>query len=444
MLRILLVLISLIKILTYKKISFELVKGIEKGNCFGRYFPYKIQFYSDGNIAMSVPRVYWGEENPDIDIKANPPLFNITNGKTIPNKLSIDEKIYSVMGFIIDKDDSLYILDQGIINSNSNTTKEYSSKLIKYNEKNKGKRYDFTNINLTHSLLTDIAVDHEGNYAYITDSGYQNVESNTSGIIVVNLKNNKTYKILNNDESFKHKENRQQNSTYDHGEIIYNYFHEAIGVNSIQISCNDDTIYYTSLKKKKIFSVSTNEIKKAIKKYEITKNIDDLNNIKVNSLNIDFTCENSVISSKNNIFSLNFESKYIEASFNINEDLSVYDKDIVEIMFNDTNITRPISISVFDGNLYLLDLHETTNNCKALIYKAELKTDELDNNFGCTVYYFKFNGAIIFIFAWFFIILVVVIIIIIANSGNTLEKANLRREKEKEAEINELNKELNE
>ena len=33
---------------------------------------------------------------------------------------------------------------------------------------------------------------------------------------------------------------------------------------------------------------------------------------------------------------------------------------------------------------------------------------------------------------------------IIVNSGSTLEKTNLRKEMEKEADINELNKELNE
>ena len=448
MLRIILVLISFLKIITCEKPSFELFKKIMPTTHFKKYFPYKIQFYSDGNIAMSVPRMYYGDVNIDNDLKAYPTLFNITKNKEEPDVLLKNDKIYSVMGFVIDMDDSLYILDQGIINSTTNTTKKDSAKLIMYNEKNKKKiTYNFNNIDLTYSLLTDVAVDHDGKYAYITDSGNQNVGDNSPGIIVVNLKSNQTYKILNNHESFKHNENEKKAlyvNTNDLDDKIYKYFHEAIGVNSIHISCNDDTIYYTSYKKKNIFIVSTDEIQKAIENYEKSKNKDDLNNIKVNSININFASENTIISSKNNIFSLNLEQKYIEESFNINEDLSVYEKDNKIIMYNDSEIGIPVSISIYDGNLYLLDPFCKSSVYHAYIYKAELPKDELNNNFGCTVFHFKLNGAIIFIFVWFFIILVVAIIIIIANSGNTLEKSNLKKEMEKEADINELNKELNE
>lgn len=129
-----------------------------------------------------------------------------------------------------------------------------------YNEKNKKKiTYNFNNIDLTYSLLTDVAVDHDGKYAYITDSGNQNVEDNSPGIIVVNLKNNQTYKILNNHESFKHNENEKKAlyvNTNDLDDKIYKYFHEAIGVNSIHISCNDETIYYTSYKKEYIHCIN--------------------------------------------------------------------------------------------------------------------------------------------------------------------------------------------
>ena len=41
---------------------------------------------------------------------------------------------------------------------------------------------------------------------------------------------------------------------------IKDFFNNAIGVNNIQISCNDETIYYSSLKSNKIYSVSTKDI----------------------------------------------------------------------------------------------------------------------------------------------------------------------------------------
>jgi hypothetical protein len=40
--------------------------------------------------------------------------------------------------------------------------------------------------------------------------------------------------------------------------------------------------------------------------------------------------------------------------------------------------------------------------------------------------------------------LVIAIILVIANSGNKIEQSNLRKEREKQEEINELNNGLNE
>ena len=94
-----------------------------------------------------------------------------------------------------------------------------------------------------------------------------------------------------------------------------------------------------------------------------------------------------------------------------------------------------------------LDNGSDERNDKAFIYKAELKTDELNSNVGCSVFIFKLsgaNGANIFIFVYFFLVLVVTIMIIIANSGDTLEKSKVIKDKENEANIDELNKKLKE
>ena len=48
------------------------------------------------------------------------------------------------------------------------------------------------------------------------------------------------------------------------------------------------------------------------------------------------------------------------------------------------------------------------------------------------------------IHVYFFLVLVVTIMIIIANSGDTLEKSKVIKDKENEANIDELNKKLNE
>ena len=106
----------------------------------------------------------------------------------------------------------------------------------------------------------------------------------------------------------------------------------------------------------------------------------------------------------------------------------------------------PLSLDINGGTLYLLDANTNYNDGKIgySIYTAKLKTDELDNNVRCTVFIFKIYGSVNFLVIWFFIIFVIAIILVIANSGNKIEQSNLRKEREKQEEINELNKTLNE
>ena len=105
-------------------------------------------------------------------------------------------------------------------------------------------------------------------------------------------------------------------------------------------------------------------------------------------------------------------------------------------------------LTVCNGSLYVLENFlengGDANKDKATIYKGELKDDELNSNVGCSVFIFKISGYNIFIFAYFFLVLFVTIMIIIANSGDTLEKSKVKKDKEKEANIDELNKKLNE
>ena len=61
-------------------------------------------------------------------------------------------------------------------------------------------------------------------------------------------------------------------------------------------------------------------------------------------------------------------------------------------------------------------------------------------NYLVQIYSFLF----IFSFVYFFLVLVVTIMIIIANSGDTLEKSKVIKDKENEANIDELNKKLKE
>jgi hypothetical protein len=293
--------------------------------------------------------------------------------------------------------------------------------------------------------LTDIVVDHEGKYAYITDGGIMG--NNKPGLIVLNLQGNESYKVLKNDKSFLKKEGMEGiNSDNNDGPIPKIFAH--VGVNNIQISCDDETIYYSSIHSKILYSVSTKDILDAIEKYNSSKNEDDLNKIEVKEINLDFSSYHTLISSKNNIFGINKETKDVELSLTIDGDLSNYEKDKnqkIEYEKPDTEYV-PISINVNDGKLYVLITKKKGQDGtrKLLIYEAELNNDEFNNNVGCTIFIFKLYGTLIFIFVLIFIILSIAIMMIIANSGQKIEISNLKKEMEKEAEIDELNRQLNE
>ena len=451
MFRIILIIFLFFEIFSYDKASFDIYKHSLK-ICDGcdKCIPYRLKISPDGNITMSIPSLY-DSSHSIIGNCENCTLVKLNSRDNFKPVLKDYNNLYSVMGYCIDKDNKYYILDQGKITIKENN--DYSvdintPKLVLYNT-NDGKitEYKFEGINLTNSILTDAIVDHEGKYAYITDSGNIKKENTNSGIIVINLESKKVYRILNNHSSFKADKNLNLQNSLTNNKVK-DFISNFVGVNNIEISCDDETIFYTSLKSNNIYSVSTKDILNAIEKYDDSKNLNDLNNIKVNSANKTFISENYIISSKNNIFMTNSETKDIDVSFYVDGDLSFFNPNLnskIKTNDNKNNYNLHYSLDINDGTLYLLtnsfDNEYNLKNCS--IYKAELKTDELNNNKGCSIFIFKLNGGIIFLLIWFFIILCIVILIIIMNSGIDLEQTHLLKEMAKEAEINELNRELN-
>ena len=444
MFRIILIIFLFFKIISYDKASFEVYK--HSLSICKECIPYRLKISPDENIVISIPSLY-DSSNSRIGNENNFTLVKMNENDKFESLLE-NYNLYSVMGYYIDKDNKYYILDQGKISENGYKVDKDTPKLILYNP-NDGKivEYKFEGIDLSNSILTDVIVDHEGKYAYITDSGNLNLtnEKSNSGIIVLKLDSRKVYRILNNHSSFKADTNINLQKPLTNN-TVNNFISEAVGVNNIQISCNDKTIFYSSSRSNNIYSVSTKDILKAIEKYDKSQNLNDLNNIKVNSANKKFISKNFIISSKNNLFMTNFETKNIDVSFYLDGDLSYFNSDLnSKIKTKDSQINLPYSLDINDGNLYLLTNNFSNgyelNNCT--IYKAELKKDELNNNIGCSVFIFKLYGGVIFLLIWFFIILFIVILLIIINSGTKLEQSNLMKEIAEAAEINELNRELN-
>ena len=461
MIKISLIFFFFIQILSYEKTSFKLyIKGIPNKisvksrdiDCINCIF-YRLKIKDDENITMSIPRLY----NSSGSIIYGTDVTTLVSWKKDFSTLSVwpdlkimypyDQwtpyKLYSVIGFTIDNDDKYYLLDQGKIIYENNTVEINTSKVVVVGKNGREKDiiYNFNGEEYTNSLLIDITVDHEGKYIYVVDSG--NLLNNRSqpGIIVINTDTKSITKVLHNHTSFKSNENNLSDNSNINPK---DYFSKSIGVNTIQISCNDETLYYSSQKSKNIYSVSTKNIIKAIKLYEEDKDINILKNIEVNTANQNFLNQDFVLSSKNNVFMINNQSKNVEVSFYLDNDLSHFNYKI-NSKINCSQATNPSSIDITNGNIYLLEYDTDENNeNKYNIYKAELEKDELGNNIGCTVFIFKAYGAVIFLFVWFFIILCVTVLLIIVNGWNKIENSNIQREREKEEEINELNRQLNE
>jgi sugar lactone lactonase YvrE len=440
--------ISILKLFSYDKTYFEFYKSnyfIGEENKI--YIPYRLKISTNGDLTMSAPRYYTDYLYRDASYE---PLIVVRAGKNNQEGFIKEGQIlYSVMGYTIDYDNNYYILDQGIIDKNDHTTKSDSKVLVTDSSGKKISTYEFSGLDLKNSLLTDIAVDHDGKYIYITDSGNLKNKNSTSGLIVIKIDGEKykVYKVLNNNHESFLPDKDFENIIYNTGNDIYDYFAEATGVNNIQISCNDETIYYSSIKSKKIYSVYTKDILNAIEKYETSNNKNDLDDITVKSTDRKFLSNNFIVSSKNNFFMINSEYKSdVEVSFSPEKDLSKYDQERnSQIKSKVNSFLLPLSLDINGGTLYLLDVNITdTGKIVYSIYTAKLKTDELDNNVGCTVFIFKIYGSVIFLFIWVFIILAIAVVLVIANSGNKIEQSNLRKEREKQEEINELNKTLNE
>ena len=440
---------------------------------------------NNGTISISIPRIF---NYTNIKQSSGNATFIILktelsyehyflpwpSDKYIALREESDNKIYSVMGFDIDISQNYYLLDQGVILPENNTIMLNTSKLLIFNKYGKLlKEYFFIDDDYTTSLLTDIAVDQSKKFAYITDSGILLNNQSIPRIIVIDLEKDKIYKILNDNKVLRPDKNL--NITY-HEDKVINYFTEIIGLNSIQISCDGDDLYFSSLKSTNLYKVKIKDISKAIDKYESNKNVKYLDDIPITTVNKGIICQSFLMSSKNNIYMTNNEKGSIRTLYSIEGDLSEFKfDDFSEIESEKLIINWPTSMDIENGILYLLDNHyinrtdnhtnntnttniihyffedeikndtdnETEKGGDLVIYRAKLSKDELSYKKGCSVYIFELDGYSICLFVIFCIILIIVIFVMFINK----ERKKKKKENENngnDENVNELNRRLNE
>ena len=210
-----------------------------------------IKLSSDGTIFVSVPR--WRENVPatlavlDLSSKTEGPiLVPFPDWET--NLLTTQNGLISVLGFEIDSDDNIWALDAGRVVDDPAT--DTSTKLVKFNQK--GERLDtiYLGAAIDHStsFMNDLVYDKKHNYIYIADSG------SAPGILAVDLKTKSATKYLYGHESVV-----ADDSIWliINGEKVFKDKTIMTGADGIALSCDGNTLYYTPLTSRILYSIST-------------------------------------------------------------------------------------------------------------------------------------------------------------------------------------------
>ena len=420
---------SLEIVASFNIIKFRLPSGAIT-NC-STCMPAGIKISSNGTIFCSFPR--WFD-----NVIATFAKYNKTDQLFEPwPSLEENQKylnnydpsgINSVLGFEIDLDDNLYILDQGKINGTS--AKRESIKLIHYSLKtgNKIKEYIFNEsiADLSNSFLNDVVIDTNKKRAYIADSGISvsgQLSDYKPGIIIQELENpNKVYRILDNDPSV-----RPDESFWLHvnGSKVNNDTPMMTGVDGLALSCDGNVLFYCPLSGRMIYSILTSVIDKEIEK-------GNYNNIKIYSGFKKEASDGLLASSQKNLYMTGIETGSIYVSKETPYDLLQFDyKDFDSFDGNETTMW-PDTLAMYDGYLYFVS--NQLNNFPKNIDFDNPKTGKYnfailkfsvgnDNSYikGCSNFGNSWGIGTIIVFICFAIIILIVLSFVLMGTNNQEE-----------------------
>jgi len=335
--------------------------------------------------------------------------------------------INSVLGFEIDPDDNLYILDQGKINNSP--ALEGSLKVMKYslNTSTKIKEYIFDSsiADPENSFLNDIVIDTQKNRAYISDSGISldgELSHYKPGIIVLDLNNSNVHRILSNDKSVFPDEtfwlHVNKSKVREDKPMM-------TGVDGLALSCDGKALFYCPLTSRILYSVLTSDIDKAIE----SKKYDD---IKVYSAFKKEASDGLLASSGNNLYISGIESGSIFVSPEIENDLLQFDiKDYETLEGNETTMW-PDTLALYDGYLYFVtnQLNNYPNNIdhdhpKNNKYNFAILRFSVENDksyiYGCSENGNSWGTGTIVVFIGFGIIILIVLSFVLMGTNNQEE-----------------------
>lgn len=225
---------------TYKKVLLQGVKVDSKGT-------------------MYVSTARWG--GPDVPATLSKLVHKNGRWELQPfpsaamNKVGDRQALQSVLGFEIDRNDVMWILDQGHIAGQPSA--QGAEKLVLWDLKadREIQRYEFNDADSDKkcSFLNDVVVDNDRGFAYITDSGIF-CDHLHGGLIVYDQKHNRAHRVLD-----------QTVFTTDEADFHFRIDNEAVlsktpmrtGADGIALSGDKRTLYWTNLSGHTLYSLDT-------------------------------------------------------------------------------------------------------------------------------------------------------------------------------------------
>ena len=391
--------------------------------------PAGVKISSNGTTFVSFPR--WFD-----NVTATFAKYNSTtnNFEPWPN-LTMNQKykdndpsgLNSVLGFEIDDDDILYILDQGKIN---NQPAEINSiKLLRYYLSNGSfiDQYIFDSdiADPYSSFFNDLVISQDKKYAYISDSGKPIDEKEYEfkpGIIILDMVNKTSYKILtkNNsvfpDDSFwLHIDNKPVNEQSP----------MRTGVDGIALSCNGETLFYCPLSGRMIYSILTKDIHKAIHENKF-------DNIKIYEGFKKEASDGLLASKKGNLYMTGIESGSIYIANEVDQDLLRFNYNEFDKLNGSKMTMWPDTLAMHNGSLYFMSnqLNNFPNNIdydnpkngeyNFAILKFNVENDDSYIK-GCSNFGDGWGVGSIIIWIFFAVIILIVLSFVLMGSNNQEE-----------------------
>ncbi|WP_109466894.1 SMP-30/gluconolactonase/LRE family protein [Albibacillus kandeliae] len=229
----------------------------EQSAIFGKALMQGAKVDSAGNIYVSTAR-WGGPEIPSTLSKL------VKNGETWEleaypseemNAIGNAAGLKAVLGFEIDRNDVMWILDQGHVAGAPNQPGDAKLVLWDIKANKEVQRYDFSaeEADPACSFLNDVAVDNDTGFGYITDSG---IFCNPlhGGLIVYDSNTGTARRILD-----------QSKFTNNEPNFFFNIDDRTVlkgggmltGADGIALSADKDTLYWTNLTGNTLYSLDT-------------------------------------------------------------------------------------------------------------------------------------------------------------------------------------------